>query len=100
MQDSKQHTPGPWIAKASLTRWNVTTKCGERTYNICDINTDRMEQDANARLIAAAPDLLEALCDLTETFWGIDHDDNGDGLDEVPTCIVNARTAIAKARGE
>lgn len=58
---SAKHTPGPWIAKAGIGRWNVTTSAAPRSFNICSINTDREEQEANARLIAAAPDLLEAL---------------------------------------
>lgn len=50
----------PWIAKAGVGRWNVTTSGAPRTFNICSINTDREDQETIARLIAAAPDLLEA----------------------------------------
>jgi len=46
---------------------------------------------SNARLIAAAPDLLKALQDLT-SYFGPDTDN---GLDEL---LTNARAAIAKAR--
>ena len=59
------YTPGPWKAVAGLSQWNVTTATG-RTLNICAIYTDRVEQEANARLIAKAPetaaerDLLKA----------------------------------------
>lgn len=45
--------------------------------------------EANARLIAAAPDLLEALealLDYAESGW-----------DHFPDCAINARKAIAKA---
>lgn len=54
------HTPGPWQAVAGSFRWNVTT-VGPRTFNICALNPDRGDSEANARLIAAAPDLLAAL---------------------------------------
>ena len=54
-----KHTQGPWIAKAGTGRWNVTTSDKPRTFNICSINTDRVEQEANAKLIAAAPELLD-----------------------------------------
>ena len=55
------HTKGPWKAVDSLSRWNVTTSDKPRTFNICSVNTNLVEQEANARLIAAAPELLEAL---------------------------------------
>lgn len=58
---TQEHTPGPWIAKPGPTRWNVTTSATPRTYNVAAINTERTEQEANARLIAAAPDLLKML---------------------------------------
>jgi len=54
------HTAGPWKAVAGLYNWNVTTSAKPRTFNICTINADRAEQDANAHLISAAPDLLRA----------------------------------------
>ena len=61
--DKQTHTPGPWVAKAGLAKWNVATTTKPRSVNICSINTDRVEQEANARLIAAAPELLAALRD-------------------------------------
>lgn len=58
------HTPGPWIAhKLPLDRWLISAG----NENVAGTasggfgpNDDATEQ-ANARLIAAAPDLLEAL---------------------------------------
>jgi len=38
-------------------------------------------------------DMRAALHEMTETYWGVDHDDNGDG-GEPPTMIVNARKAL------
>jgi hypothetical protein len=60
------HTPGPWTAfQAYPQRHTIGTPNGK----ICDLwgadpafYTD--EDEANARLIAAAPELLEALVDL------------------------------------
>jgi hypothetical protein len=54
-----KHTPGPWsisiggnyICGDSL-RWRETI--------ICEVNMDHKRARANARLIAAAPDMLEA----------------------------------------
>lgn len=57
------HTPGPWVAHyLPQHRMRVTNVDG--SVSICDValwNTDYEEQIANARLIAAAPLLLDAL---------------------------------------
>jgi hypothetical protein len=61
------HTPGPWLYQYSP----YTAQDGHEIpafevqgdeYKVCDTNEDRpaAEQQANALLIAAAPDLLEA----------------------------------------
>jgi hypothetical protein len=52
---------------------------------------------ANARLIAAAPDLLEALQDLFDA--DMEHVLMGDGKDDQIEAIAKARAAIAKATG-
>ena len=94
-----QHTPGPWEAvEGNAHHGPFVTDIGDRT--ICDLYTldgaDRPavfrpeEAEANARLIAAAPDLLAALEELClapnkhrpEEYW------------------EDARAAIAKAKGE
>ena len=101
------YTPGPW------------EKCGGATPHYCAINSqkgyiifgladhlvdkekgkpikapDMWEQQANARLIAAAPELLEALEDVigrfTEAF----------PASETYEPIIAARAAIKKAKGE
>ena len=53
------------------------------------------EGAANAHLIAAAPDLLEALEEVVRKF-----DVAPDAVKNVPLGIMKARAAIAKARGE
>lgn len=55
------------------------------------------EQEANARLIAAAPDLLEAL----EAFVNYNAEANGDvSIMSNDSLWIKAESAIAKARGE
>jgi hypothetical protein len=85
------HTAGPWKAVAGLYNWNVTTSAKPRTFNICTINADRAEQDANARLIAAAPDLLAALKAMMVT--------ESELRDVNCTVMQNAFAALAKAEG-
>lgn len=65
-QAQAQHTPGPW--KASHDGLKVFNPEGPLTFVIAEMNTKvcstapfLAEQAANARLIAAAPELLAAL---------------------------------------
>ena len=100
MMAKAKHTPGPWWADFD----------GENTFDGVEIQqvgrlhyvpvanvpvdyTDREEREANARLIAAAPDLLEALDEAIE--WD-SHDDMG----WPALWLEKAETAIAKAKGK
>jgi hypothetical protein len=84
-----KHTPGPWvIGKRDHDVVMVDTASGTA---ICDVYGESDDRPANARLIAAAPDLLAALEDIAR----------GDYSD--PLCMKTpeqrAREAIAKAKG-
>tara|TARA_Y100000034_G_scaffold83417_1_gene99843 strand:- start:1311 stop:1583 length:273 start_codon:yes stop_codon:yes gene_type:complete len=59
--DSK-HTPGPWYLASTDNgaQAHLQTSARETDTYIALIDTMDTEQDANARLIAAAPALLEA----------------------------------------
>jgi len=65
--DDVKHTPGPWGVGSRHTSGGVYTESGDLIANThgAQRNFKRdeqiAEQDANARLIAAAPDLLAAL---------------------------------------
>lgn len=106
-----KHTPGPWTSGSART-WRVF---GADGYEICDPTqgphlhvdydsdvghwattpgayVDRTDEEieANAHLIAAAPDLLAACVELIR----------GDGTsDSVQRAIDLARAAIAKTEG-
>ena len=59
------HTPGPW----DVDGVNITAKCGQVICETFSVEADYEKRfyptaDANARLIAAAPDLLKALGNL------------------------------------
>ena len=77
------HTPGPWTAFLDPMRRRTV---GTATHRICDMwGQDpaffTAEDEANARLIAASPDLLAALRQLME--WeGYDGGPPGNGHDE------------------
>ena len=82
-----KHTPGPWKNQHDLTR-------GRDPIGI--LSADGMEvvaeasSEANAQLIAAAPDLLEALKAVQRLDYFREHNGLADTV----------RAAIAKAEGE
>lgn len=101
-----KHTPGPWVV--GPVDDTVVTHLGKDgvRYEVAAIDGDYNEPDewpvmeANARLISAAPDLLEALkslCDADATYVSsriqIDCDSHGDAIRRMRI----AREAIAKA---
>jgi hypothetical protein len=59
------HTPGPWTYKDDF-ELVVVPKNDPQADAICEITGNPSEQFANARLIAAAPELLEALQNLVQ----------------------------------
>lgn len=92
------HTPGPWVPVLSSKRSDlacVVTEKNEAGFAalVCHIQTAHVETaNANARLIASAPELLEALKKLEQKFG-----DRGDGWPD--NRWDAARAAIAKATG-
>ena len=56
---SNQHTPGPWAVRESSLSVSVVGQNGEAVFHESDKRIPGVMEDA--RLIAAAPDLLEAL---------------------------------------
>lgn len=81
------HTPGPWIAasaRSSVVGLPIVASCG---YAIANSHQPGDEGLANARLIAAAPDLLVALQGVLRV------------ADRKTDEFAAARAAIAKATG-
>ena len=100
---STQHTKGPWKVKAGSNavlagRKQICSHVNAASVLPVNIVEDRKIAEANARLIAAAPDLLEALQDLFDA--DMEHVLMGDGKDDQIEAIAKARAAIAKATGE
>ena len=104
---SAKHTPGPWAFSRSDNfgdaRFYVAQQDGAPyTPNYSDVATliaetvsgERVSiQEANARLIAAAPELLEALRAVDVLFGHLARDSTQ------RIWLDNARAAIAKAEG-
>ena len=85
------HTPGPWTGIHPQTIYRLH---GEDDSIIADV----YESEANARLIAAAPDLLAALQDTVQVFEGLDR--ASELHETLYPVLANLRTAIAAAKGE
>lgn len=103
-----KHTPGPWAFSTSTNGWSYTINIFQAdnatpTDGWSDVGyiiktcegEQQAIQHANARLIAAAPELLEALQAIVKSL--VDQDD--EGMIEHAQQMIDARVAIAKATG-
>ena len=89
-----KHTPGPWhLGKEGYYFQSVRD---QNEHITADVNITRSDGEggANARLIAAAPDLLAALEAIIKMIGPYA------GQGRMDAEIAAARSAIAKARGE
>lgn len=89
-----QHTPGPWFIDSFAQIGDEKSIIGRVYCGDIFPNDDLPECTANARLIAAAPELLEALEGLSDIL----NNHYGDDDDETPA-IDKAFDAIRKAKG-
>ena len=91
------HTPGPWTTGRS--ELEVVDPKGRMIAALgaeAGANQKEEEQLSNARLIAAAPELLEAL----EFFFNIMHDyESSLRKGYVKLALDQARAALARAKG-
>lgn len=94
------HTPGPWNVGLTLPEGAIRIECDGGPF-IASVrfsaNRDEREAQANASLIAAAPELLEALASMVEMFER--HMDGRPGPDDAAQRWDAARAAISKAEG-
>ena len=86
-----KHTPGPWAIDAGLDGAVIYNGSG----TIANVPEDLLASSFNARLIAAAPELLEALIGL------LNAPDPDEVEDATPRfrAVMKAHAAIAKATG-
>lgn len=87
-----KYTPGPW----RTTGTRIANESRVLIAAVCGASGDDNTEAANARLIAAAPDLLAALRELLAK-----HDEGREDLSDLwPKQASVARAAIARAVGE
>jgi hypothetical protein len=99
-----KHTPGPWkVGSRSNGEFYKRNIAGADGYHVALTSSrEDAEVEANARLIAAAPELLEALREL-QTIVNLaiaDGDWIVDGACDPDACMMRAEDLIAKATGE
>ena len=98
------HTPGPWYALRGQRNISIRHKTGDRLLPMVNVASVRGQfptdcpygsSEANARLIAAAPELLEALQKMLPELRGLSI-----VSDTAAEMLREAEAAIAKATGE
>ncbi len=104
------HTPGPWIVSplngrdvGPVRAFHFEGTDVQQLQSVAIVR-ERAESDANARLIAAAPELLEAIRKLANEasgFWAMANPDTHGhtNLTVLRERIDNAYAVIAKAEG-
>lgn len=97
-KQSVSHTPGPWEAFVDDEgTWEVVLQDAESLTVLKLEDSAELSQEANARLIAAAPELLEASEILNSELhdYMMKHEKVFD--DGILDAILSLRAAIAKA---
>lgn len=102
-REAIKHTPGPWNYDRS--GYSLYVNSGRELVTALSMDGKRLEtSEANARLIAAAPDLLEALKEATSALeWRWERVANRAAPvheTAIQEAYNQARAAIAKATGE
>lgn len=95
MKKSTPHTAGPWAVSPliGVKDLGIINFYGSAVARITDL--DLPNREANARLIAAAPELLEALEEARNVILN-----HGEDAMALMSALVMADAAIAKAKGE
>jgi hypothetical protein len=94
-ESMKKHTPGPWkVDKVDNAHCYIIAKNGTLLAKVWLEDNDF--NNANAHLVAAAPDMLEAL-EAALSYWDQDRASQQIRLADVERIL---KSAIAKAKGE
>jgi hypothetical protein len=100
------HTPGPWHVD-DVANFCAFSADGKRVSYCYSAHSDRSDEEAaaNARLIAAAPELLEAckeqIIRLTDLFDRHERPTyNRDAQSDLDLILASGLAAIAKAEGK
>ena len=105
MGEKQGHTPGPWMAQHTGFYWQVGSAegtvadaCPSQFIDGGTIETPSPREKANARLIAAAPDLLAALIEARDALHQHYVDWDGEPEDAVPLQLARSKCDAAISR--
>ena len=87
-----EHTPGPWFIEDKGECFDITASEGSGCKGGRYMRVGGTIDISDARLIAAAPELLEAVTEIVAAA-------DGDGWKQLDATFAAARAAIAKATG-
>ena len=93
--DMTQHTPGPWTAHDDDGTGTMPCVLANQITTYGNFYVAQCHVFENARLIAAAPDLLAALVDATQAIENM----QAEGESRYHPIVTAAKAAIAKATG-
>lgn len=98
-----KHTPGPWTMaapKGNLTAWAIESAMQHPVAWVAQTLADNRIDDANARLIAAAPELLAALekCENVIGMARLQGKLSDNPFDPVNDALLAARAVLDKLR--
>ena len=106
MSNETKYTPGPWRMVSRIPGSNQTVGVVSGDVLVCKLSNRSREQSMrDACLIAAAPELYEALdslvrYDATYAYDGTVTLPVADHITDATRVVERARAALAKARGE
>lgn len=109
MSETAKFTPGPWYYRpynedsgyGNSADWaGQQIMGGEEDFVLATLNHDGPNDEANARLIAAAPDMYEALQTFVSQYVDlVESGDAGFWDAEKEPKVIAARAALQKAEG-
>jgi DNA repair ATPase RecN len=100
---TQHHTPGPWTLNETARQYTgqlsiLTDRNGDNNEHICVVTNTNQFSEQDARLIAAAPDLLEALDEVRHEISRLNRAAGETVFN--PAATEQVEEAIAKARGD
>lgn len=102
MSKLNSHTPGPWKVFKTWAAITIRNRSGCQLAEVYRFKGGRMEgqDEANANLIAAAPELLKALRDAVRQIHDLtEYDPEGTGGNQI-NFAKQQEDAIARAEGK
>lgn len=102
---TNEHTPGEWVLEENGACWNLRSpdRVDHFLILVGMTHNNPGELDANARLVAAAPDLLAALERCMPALGLLIAEgvhERCAAPQEAPATVAQAEAAIAKAKGQ